>query len=60
MSTGVPYIEIILSDTTGFDILPLARPQEITAPKALLKDVTLFRIFGMFLCVDLMTPTCSA
>ena len=44
----------------GFVLLPLASPQEITEPKALLKEAILCSMFGMFPEVDRMTPTCSA
>ena len=44
----------------GFVLLPLASPQEITEPKAFLKEAIICSMFGMFPEVDRMTPTCLA
>ena len=44
----------------GFVLLPLARPQEMTEPKALLNEAILCSMLGMFPEADLITPTCSA
>ena len=60
ISTGVPYVDRILKDAAGFDLLHLAKPQETTEPIALLKADILWRMFGRFPWTDLRTPTCSS
>ena len=60
MRIGVAYNDSILIEEAGFDLLPLERPQDITAPRAFLKAVVLFKILGPFSWVERSTPTCSA
>ena len=55
MSTGVPYKIRILKEAVGFDLLPLAKPQETTEPRAFLKADTLRRMFGTLPLIYLTT-----
>ena len=49
-----------LIDDTGFQRCALPMPTDKIAPRAFFWFQILFRIFGKFPVVDLMTPTCSA
>ena len=49
-----------LIDDTGFQRCALPMPTDKIAPRAFFWFQNLFRIFGKFPVVDLMTPTCSA